>query len=371
MIVSVDIQAAIAQRAGVGRYVKCLVERLPSYADGDELRAFCFDFKRNGIPFELHDAEARCNHWVPGRIVQRAWRTLDWPPYNWFAGKADVYHFTNFIRPPLTYGRSVISIYDVSFLRFSEAAEPGNLAYLTRHIPDTVRRADAIITISEFSRREIIELLGVPEDRVHAVYPGMDHAIHRPAPEAIEAARRELGLDRPYILFVSTVEPRKNIPFLVDVFDQLDGFDGDLVVAGMRGWKVEPILAHMARAKRAAQIRYMDYVEDRLLPGLYAGARAFAFPSLYEGFGFPPLEAMACGTPVVASTGGSLPEVLGEAAHILAPDDLDGWVEALNGLLTDESVREEYVARGLKQVGSYTWDRVASRTWEIYREVAS
>ena len=367
MIVSVDIQAAVAQRAGVGRFVKCLAEHLGKHAGDDVLRLFYFDFKRKGAPVDAGAVDHRAVRWIPGRFVQQAWKRLNWPPADWFAGRADVHHFTNFVRPPLRRGASVVSIYDVSFLRFPEAAEPRNLAWLQARMPETVARADAILTISECCRRDIIERLGAPADRVFAVHPGLDHATGD-VPAAAERVRSALDLDRPYLLSVGTLEPRKNYPFLIDVFDALPGFDGDLVIAGMRGWKTEPILERIAASPRADRIRLADYVADEHLPALYAGAEAFVFPSLYEGFGFPPLEAMAAGIPVIASTGGALPEVLGDAATLCDPHDRDAWVEAVQRCLESTDARTNRQAAAA-QAARYTWDRAALETWEVYRRI--
>ena len=350
--------------------MKCLAQHLGKYVLDDELRLFYFDFKRNGIPFLSKSATQKTVRWIPGRAVQTAWKTIGWPPYNWFAGHADLFHFTNFVRPPISCGRSIVTIYDVSFLRFPEAAEPRNFAHLNHHIRETVRRTDAVFTISEFSRREIAELLPIPASRIHAIHPGLDNAIKQPSGEQVQTTRRALQLNRPYLLFVGTIEPRKNIPFLVDVFDQLDEFDGELILAGMKGWKVEPILQHIASAKRTGSIRYIDYVPEEHLSGLYAGAELFIFPSLYEGFGFPPLEAMACGTPVLSSSGGSLPEILGDAAVILTNYEVASWVGTIHHMLHDTASRTDRVASGLRHVQRYTWDQAAKATWDVYREVA-
>jgi glycosyltransferase involved in cell wall biosynthesis len=366
----VDIQPALFRQAGVGRYVQCLAERLGACRESDELALFYFDFRRRGLPFPTDGAHLRAVHWCPGRLAHRAWRTLGWPPYDWWAGPADVYHFTNFVRPPLRQGASIVSVYDASFLRHPDAAEPKNLAHLRARVAPGLQRADAVITISEFSRGEIIELLGVPEQDVFTVYPGLDHAAGVPPQEQAEEVKKTLGLKAPYLLNVGTLEPRKNIPFLVQVFEHLSAFPGELVLAGMRGWKDEPILASLRDSPRADRIRYLGYVDDRWLPGLYAGSELFVFPSLYEGFGFPPLEAMACGTPVVASQGGSLPETLGEAAVLVPGYDAEHWAEIIARLLADRQERDRLSGAGLRQAERYTWEEHARRTWSVYRRVA-
>jgi glycosyltransferase involved in cell wall biosynthesis len=370
MKIGIDIQAAISQRAGVGRYTKCLVEHLAAQAGDDHLRLFYFDFQRKGMPFPVPGAAATPVRWIPGRIVQGAWKTIGFPPYNWFSGPADVYHFPNFILPPLTRGRSVVTVHDVSFLRFPEATEEKNLAYLRARIRDTVNRADAIITDSFFSGREIQELLGVAADRIFPIHLGLTRRTFTADPQSTPATLKRLGLDRPFLLTLGTLEPRKNIPFLIDVFEKLEGFEGDLVVAGMKGWKFEPILQRMRRSPVAKRIRYLEYVDDESLAALYAGAELFVFPSIYEGFGFPPLEAMSCGTAVISSSAGSLAEVLGDAAEIVEGLQTEEWCDRIHHLLSDPVRKAELIARGRGHVGQYQWEKTAAATWQVYRRLA-
>ncbi|MFH0908428.1 MAG: glycosyltransferase family 1 protein [bacterium] len=369
MKVCIDIQAAIAQRAGVGRYTKALVEHLGALAGDDELALFYFDFQRKGTPFPVAGAGQKAVRWCPGRVVQKAWKEIGWPPFDWLAGPADVYHFPNFILPPLTRGKSVVTIHDTSFLRHPETTEEKNLRYLNAKIRDTVRRADAIITDSVFSAMEIETLLKAPREKLHPVLLGLPGDLRRPAGEAVREVRSRHSLARPYLLLVGTLEPRKNVPFLVEVFEKLGGFDGDLVIAGMRGWKYEPILQRMQVSPRRERIRYLEYVDEEDLPALYAGAELFVFPSFYEGFGFTPLEAMACGTPVIASSAGSLPEVLGGAAELVEAFDTDEWTARVGALLADRGRCEQLRVRGLEHVKRFDWNETARKTWNVYRGV--
>ncbi len=369
MKVCVDIQAAITQRAGVGRYAKSLVEHLAPLAGGDELSLFYFDFKRRGLPFPVPGATQKAVHWCPGRIAQKAWKTFAWPPFDTFSGPADLFHFPNFIRPPIRRGKSVTTIHDLSFLRFSETTEARNLRYLKAWIQKTVAHSEAILTVSEFVAREICDLLKAPAHKVHPIHSGLDPHLRRPDDAAIAAFRRAQKLERPYLLMVGTVEPRKNIPFLVEVFEQLKGFDGDLVIAGMLGWKYEPILERIQRSPLCERIRHLPFVEDHDLPALYAGAELFVFPSLYEGFGFTPLEAMACGTPVISSSEGSLLEVLGQAALLLSTFSAGEWAQAIEHLLGDSGQRARQVQMGLEQALRYTWEECARKTWALYRSL--
>lgn len=370
MKVCFDIQAAVAQRAGVGRYTKCLAEALAGCRENDdELILAYMDFKRRGPPFPAPGARFKAARFCPGRLAQYCWRTFDWPPYNLLAGSADVYHFPNFIIPPLARGRSVVTIHDVSFIRHPEFAETRNLAYLNARIRLTVGRADAILTDSLFSAREIVELLGAAPERVHAIPLGITPP--PPPPEQARALLQAAGLNRPYILAVGTIEPRKNLAFLVDVFEAMKDFDGCLAVAGMPGWKVEPILARMRGSKRAGDIRLLGYQPEETLNALYAGAEALVFPSLYEGFGLPPLEAMARGTPVVASGIPVLREVLGNGALMIDGYDAKEWAAAICALAGDREARARLSAEGRRQAARFTWETAARETWKVYRQVAS
>jgi glycosyltransferase involved in cell wall biosynthesis len=370
MKVCIDIQSAITQRAGVGRYTREIVQHLASFAPDDNFLLPYFDFKNNAIPFNIPNAEMLPIRWCPGRIAQLAWKTIKWPPYDMFAGNADIYHFPNFIVPPLRGKKSVVTIHDMSFVPYPQFAEARNVRYLNAHIKNTVERADAVITVSRFSAGEICNYLGVSEDRVFPIHHGISDTFARP--DAAETARvlAECKLERPYLLTVGTVEPRKNIPLLIEIFENLKDFDGDLVIAGGLGWKYEPILERIKSSPKAASIRCLGYTADDQLPGLYAGATAFMLTSHYEGFGFPPVEAMACGTPVISSTGGSLAEVLGDGAVLVDSTEHEAWLEPVSKVICDSSFRAELIQRGIEKAASYRWANAAAETVDVYRQVA-
>lgn len=369
MRICIDIQAAVAQRAGVGRYTKSLVEHLGEFTGQDQVDLFFFDFCRAGLPFNAPHTRPHPVRWVPGRFVQQAWKRVHAPPFDWLAGRADLYHFPNFTIPPLRTGRRIVTIHDMSFVRHPEFAETRNLKYLNALIHDTVRRADAILTDSRFSADEIRSLLKVNPDRVFPIHLGVDPVVTAPPPDQLAATRQRLGLNRPYLLSVGTLEPRKNLLFLIDVFEHLHDYDGDLVIAGMPGWKCEPILDRIRTSPAAARIRYLQYVAEADLPALYAGAEVFVVTSFYEGFGLPPLEAMACGTPVVSSNGGSLPEVLGPAAVIVTGFERDAWTGVIERLLSNREQRHALSAAGIRHAAGFTWRDTASRTFDVYRQV--
>ena len=363
--VCIDIQAAVAQRAGVGRYTKMLAEHLEPLAAGDDLAMFYFDFAGKSSRIAAGRAEEKANRWLPRRWLQQCWSRLDWPPFDAFAGPADLYHFPNFIRPPLRRGKSIVTIHDVAFLRHPETVEAKNQAFLTGQIRKTVERSDAIITVSNFIADEVQSLLGVPREKLFPIHLGLTD-YPQSTPQQLAEFHSSCSLRRPYLLHVGTIEPRKNHQLLIEIFERLD-FDGDLVLAGMKGWKSEPIFERIRQSPAAERIRYIDYLPEPNLGDLYRGAAALVFPSIYEGFGLPPLEAMRCGTPVVSSSAGSLREVLGNGARLVDGYDPTDWTDAVSEVLSNP---DPWIDAGRSAAAAYRWQTTAEKTWELYRQVA-
>lgn len=373
MQVNIDYQPAVAQRAGIGRYTRELASHLPPYlGDDGALSLFYFDFTRKAdAPAAAERLRARPFRLAPGAIFRQLWKRGMPPRYDILAGKADVYHFCNFIIPPLAKSaKAIVSIHDMSFMRYPECAEPKNLEYLKARLGETIERADAIITISKFSAREIAHFFPSAKGKTHVTYLGVDQSTASPGREKILETRKRLGLERPYILTVGTIEPRKNLPFLVDAFDMMKNDEVDLVVAGRPGWNCDGILEKFKAARKADRIHHLADVADSDLPALYAGAELYATASLYEGFGLTPLEAMLCGTPVISSCGGSLEEVLSDAAFTLRQFDLGHWALSLDGLLRDRRMRGDLKRRGFSRAQKFRWEETARQTAEIYRKVA-
>jgi len=371
MRVCLQIQAAIDQRAGVGRYVHTLVPELAATRGEDTLAGFYFDFRKNGSPFPAGMLEEHACRILPGALVQQCWKRLGVPAYTKFAPPADVHHFPNFIIPPLPRGpKAAVNIHDCCFLKCPETMEPKNRSYLRSRMKETVKRADHILTISETMRGELLEAFDLPEDRVTATLLGAPPAM-ADVPEGGEAERlRTLGIDGPFLLHVGTLEPRKNHAFLIQVIEHLTWFDGRLVLCGMKGWQVEPILQAIADSPCADRILHLDYVSDEDLVALYRRAEALVFPSLYEGFGLPPVEAMRQGCPVICSDGGSLPEVVGSAGIVLPTDDPERWANEIENLLGSPDARAKLLNAGHARAASFSWRRCAEETWEVYRRLA-
>jgi glycosyltransferase involved in cell wall biosynthesis len=263
---------------------------------------------------------------------------------------------------------SVVTVHDLGYRHFPGAHPTGQRLYLDWSTRFSARAATHVIADSDATRRDLGRFYGVPAEKVNVVYPGRDERLGRVDPALVRA---RYGLAPDYLLHVGTLQPRKNLSRLIEAaaglraqYPQLQ-----LVLAGQPGWQSGPIVAQ-ARAG-AEFVRLLDYVPDEDLAGLYSGATAFVFPSLYEGFGFPILEAMACGTPVVCANTSSLPEVAGEAALLVGPQDTTALAGAIGRLLADATLRESLAAKGLEQVQRFSWQRAAMETLEVLDRVAA
>jgi glycosyltransferase involved in cell wall biosynthesis len=286
--------------------------------------------------------------------------------------RADLLHALGFVSPFAWRGRTVVTVYDLSFLRFPETFNRGNRVYLSTFTPPSLRRADRVITISEDARRDVIELCGVAPERVTPILLAADERF-RPAPTPeVEAFRARHGLPERFVLYLGTLQPRKNVETLVRAYALLRERGSDdhvLVLAGPRGWQYEPIYELVHQLGLSASVKLPGFVPDDQQALWYSSAAVFAFPSRYEGFGLPLLEAMACGAPVVSSSASSLPEVVGDAGLLVDPADVEGWTSALCQLLEDEPRRRELSAAGQARARRFSWRRLALETVQVYREV--
>jgi glycosyltransferase involved in cell wall biosynthesis len=287
--------------------------------------------------------------------------------------RIDVWHAMAFVAPVLSPCPTVVTVLDLSYLRFPEAFKSPNRLYLKWMTRISVRRARAVIAISESTRQDVISLLGVPAGRVHCVYCGVDPSFRPlPVPE-VESFRREKGLPERFVLSLSTIEPRKNVVTLVDAFAELVTLAPDvtagvcLVIAGGRGWLAAPVYARVEELGMQDRIRFTGYVPEGEKRLWYNAATCFCYPSLYEGFGLPPLEAMACGVPVVTSDASSLPEVVGDAGLTVPPRNTAALAEALHRVLSDPGLHADLAHRSLSRAQRFSWAEAARQTAQIYR----
>lgn len=374
VILSVDIVRP--PLTGIGHYALRLARGLRVCADIADIRYF-------SAYRWVNDQEQVLS---TNRLLDRSRRWLPCKPMaallygaiqsRWFRYQVERFpnyllHVPNFILPPCA-NPTVATLHDLSHLHYPRFHPRERIVYLERYLPRTLEQATRLIAVSEFVRQEIIHLLGVPEHRIATVHNGVD-PVFRPYPlsELIPPLSRYSLQHGGYLLGVSTLEPRKNLGRLAEAYGRLPPAlrrRYPLVLAGARGWMNEELERWLSPLERNGQLRRVGYVAQEDLPLLYAGARAFAYPSLYEGFGLPVLEAMASGIPVLTSNRSSLPEVGGDATLRVDPDDVDAINAGLERLLTDEEWRMVAVEHGLRQARHFSWERCIQETIAVYRQ---
>ncbi len=382
--IAIDYTTGVWPGAGVARYTRALVTAL---AEIDHRNRYTLFYGGRGLPRTtpeyayLQDLLVRRPnlhvHELPASARQLGilWNRLRVPlTADRLIGGADVLHAPDFVAPPVARARRVITIHDLSFLIIPEVADPGNRAYLSRHVPSAARAADRIVAVSETTRQDVIERLRIRPDRVITVPNGVEPHF-RPLPHvelvaAGSALRARWGLPARYILHVGTIEPRKNLVRLIGAFMGLvaGGHDDghDLVLAGRRGWMYDSVFDAAEASGLRERIHFLNYVPEPDLPLLYNLATVFVYPSLYEGFGLPVLEAMACGTPVVAARTPALVELVGNAAMLIDPMDEASITVILELLLEDSNRRQTLYQAGLTRAARYPWSSAANLMLGVY-----
>jgi glycosyltransferase involved in cell wall biosynthesis len=373
MRIGIDYTAAVHQQAGIGRYTRGLVEALAKLDSEHEYVLFMAggNAQTPGLGFKMPDNFRVRRVPLSERFVNIMWYRLRLPvPIDLFISPVDVFHSPNYVLPPLRRGMKVVTIHDLSFLRYPEGAEPSLRRYLSGAVPKAVRRADLVLADSDNTEQDIIELLGVAPGKVKVLHPGVGERFRPLDDEGLLGRIRELyGLSSPFLLSLGTLEPRKNLILLLDAYAALRA-RGDiyhkLVIAGKKGWLYEGIFRKVKELSLEEEVIFLGFVADENLPALYNLAEVFVFPSLYEGFGLPPLEAMACGTPVITSDSSSLPEVVGEAGLMVSSGDSKALAQAMKRVLDDPTLREDLAGKGVRQARKFTWQAAAQKALNIY-----
>ncbi|MEJ2210516.1 MAG: glycosyltransferase family 1 protein [Anaerolineae bacterium] len=377
MRIGIDYTAAVRQGAGIGRYTRNLIRALADldrqnrytlfvaggWGEGDGLGPWPDNFRRRGVP-------------LSDRWLNIVWQRLRLPlPIQLVTGPLDLFHSPDFVLPPLGRTPAVLTVHDLSFLRVPECFVPGFREYLEGAVRRAVGRARFILADSFNTRQDLIDLMGVEPDRAAVVYPGVEPRfgpIEDPA--VLDPVRARYDLPPRFVLGLSTLQPRKNFAGLADAFARLLAAQGDeapfadlhLVIGGGKGWMYEEMMARVERLGLGQRVRFLGFVDDADLPALYNLADAFAFPSWYEGFGVPLLEAMACGTPVVAADNSSLPEVVGDAGLLVNAGDVEALASALGRLVSNAELREELRTEGPARARRFTWEKAAHQLLGIY-----
>jgi glycosyltransferase involved in cell wall biosynthesis len=380
--ITIDYTPAIHQGAGIARLTREIARAVLAADCSHHYTLFVMGRPAPSVPLtnlmNTRDLPLRVTR-LSDRWLYRLWFRARLPlDVRLLSGPCDLYHATDFVLPPLKGNvPALLTVHDLSFERDPDSAPPRLIPFLRRVVPDSVRRAAHVIADSHATARDLQALYGVPAEKVTVIHSGVE-ARFAPYQDTLYHRRRrahvlkKYGLgDAPFILTVGTMQRRKNHLRLVQAFARLverlpDANRPRLVIAGGKGWLYDEVYAEVARLGLADLVRFVGYVDDADLPHLYQAAAVFAFPSLYEGFGLPPLEAMACGVPVVASSASSLPEVVGDAGALVDPLDVEALAAALEQALCDEGWRRRAVARGLERAAHFTWARAAQQLLAVY-----
>ena len=367
--------------AGINWYIHNLLTHLPRVDRDNRYTAFLGDGRFTPSTRLRRAQSSRSGHRSSGLalklsrlptsrpVVRIFWEQVV-QPFALRKERVDLLHALAFVTPLLSPCPAVVTIYDLSFLLYPESFKRFKRFYLGLFTRLSARRARRIIAISESTKRDVVRLLGVPPEKVEVIYCGIDEAFRPLAEDRVAAFRSKHGLPERFILFVGTIEPRKNVTRLIEAFATLrpcDFANLKLVIGGAKGWFYQDVFARVEELGLEGQVMFPGYIPVSELPLWYNAAELFVYPSLYEGFGLPPLEAMACGTPVVTANTSSLPEVVGEAGLTVDPLDVAGLAEAMRRVLGDEALRQEMRKRGLQRAKGFSWTKTAQETVQVYR----
>ncbi len=366
----VAIDARKLHDFGIGTYIRNLLRQLARLDRRTEYILICGERDRE-LGISLGDNfRVEIDTSKPYSIWEQV--TVPWALVRTRAG---IFHEPHYVLPPLTHCRSVVTIHDCIHLRFPQYLQkPGALAYARAQMGAAARRSNRILTVSEASKRDILEYFKVPPEKITVIYNGIDERFATPPPEdQIRAVEERYQLQGEFALYVGNVKPHKNVERLLDAFHlvrQSGLTDLKLVVIGDDISKYAALRRAVHRYNLHKYVRFLGFLSDETLAVVYRLASVFVFPSLYEGFGLPPLEAMACGTPVVTSNVSSLPEVTGDAALLVNPYSAEEIADAMRRVLTNPVLRADLSARALARAREFSWERSARRVLEIYDEVA-
>jgi glycosyltransferase involved in cell wall biosynthesis len=373
MAIYVDVSSAVHGKAGLGRYADSLARALLR-RDPERFALFYNRSSNSTLPEGLE--------WVPARSVRagyKPWRMAVWLGH--LAGLsferllpgAELFHATEHLLLPLRRVPTVLTVHDMIFKLFPEHQKRLNFWYLNAAMPLYCRRATAIITVSEWSKQDIVSHYGLDPAKVTVIHEAASPEFALLPDRLVADARRHYGLPERFLIHVGTIEPRKNLARLIEALARLraEGLAIPLVAVGSRGWLYEGFFRKLEELGMADLVHLPGYVPAGDLPLLYNAASAAILPSVYEGFGLPLLEAMACGAPTISSNTSSLTEIGGEAAHYFDPYDIEAMASAIRTVWCDAALRREMRRRGLRQAARFSWDRAAAETCAVYDSLLS
>jgi glycosyltransferase involved in cell wall biosynthesis len=369
--IGVEATSLIGPRSGVGHTTASIVEALVTLDEGVEITLFPISLRRGGwvkhaLPPHPRIKVARAR--MPGRVAAAVWSRVEWPPAELFCGSLDVFWGPNFVLPPLVKAAGVVTVHDLAFVKVPETCSEAVMRY-NQTVPAMVQRANRIIVPSRFVAGELAEWLPHEASRIQVVHPGIRRAFLQRGGPLTEPRRDALHIREPYAVFVGNLELRKNVDVLFEAFEQVLALHprAQLVVVGAPSVGWDAISARHAKLLAGDAVRVVGYLPDPEVAAIVRGASVFVYPSRYEGFGIPPLEAMAAGTPVIAAKTSALPEALGEHARFVHPDDVDAIASAIGDHL-EGGTDAQTVESARRWAAEFTWARSAATTLEVFGE---
>ncbi|MEZ4645281.1 MAG: glycosyltransferase family 1 protein [Chloroflexota bacterium] len=356
--------AAGYRRAGIHQYIYQVLRTLPAAPESPDYMVFtqfADETLRQHQRIHLH----RSRWQTESRLARIFWEQTTWPLLA-ARQRLDLLHSMAFVTPLLTSIPAVVTVYDLSFIHYPDRFPTLQRLYLTSQTRRSCRSARRVITISESSRQDVHQFFGVPLANIDVVVPGVD-TMYRPLPPSeVAAFRQQQGLPERFVLHVGTLQPRKNIPVLLEAMALLPD-ETPLILVGGKGWLYDEIFARITQLGLQKRVRFTGYVADADLPLWYNAATLLAFPSVYEGFGLPVVEAMACGTPVVASQVSSIPEAAGDAGMLFDPHDKHQLAQAITAVLSNPDLAATMREQGRQQASRFSWERAGQETAVVYQ----
>lgn len=376
MKIGIDYTAALKQSGGIGRYTRGLITTL-AQLDGKNSYTLLItpDAPRQDLDFfQAHSNFTHKIYPLPERWMTIGWHRFYLPlPVELFAGPVDLFHSPNFILPPARRAKTLLTVHDLSFIRHPQGAVAKLRKWLEKAVPRSLARANHILADSESTKQDLTEIFKISPETITVVGAGVEERFQPVTDtQALAAVRRRYRLPDQFILGLGTLEPRKNFTGLIQAFSQSPVRETHhLVIAGGKGWLYDDIFTAAETSPVANRIHLIGFVADEDLPALYTLANVFAYPSHYEGFGIPVVEAMACGTPVVCADNSCLPEVAGQSALLVPATDSEALAVALQRLATELALRQQAIAEGFRQAQKFNWPAAARRLLNVYERFAS
>lgn len=367
MRIAIDAYHGLFQCGGVARYTRGLISALSEISATEKFILFYNRFREKGIAWKPKTNRCRVQQfYLPRRLLANMWHYISWPRIETLCGKIDLFHGLHFVLPPVRKARRILTVHDLTFLKYPDyfLNRDLNECGYQRELPMSLARTDSVIAVSQKTREDLIEILKIPQEKIRVIHEGVDAHFFNPVKEEEKAAIRKLyDLSTPYMVFlVGTPEPRKNLLKTVAAARQAAP-DFTLVLIGPQ----RPLKSLLNDDYR--NIKFTGIVKEEHLPALLSDARISLYPSLYEGFGLPVLESMACGVPVITSNRGSLPEVAGNAALLVNPEESDSIAGAISELINNDVLQNRLKIDGRLRAAEFTWQKAAEETLSLYREL--